>query len=58
MIKRALEEISIDKSVKGSTLKSKIENINHKISLPKELMEAINEIRILDNVLFNIQEKN
>ena len=35
-----------------------VKNINHKISLPKELMEAINEIRILDNVLFNIQEKN
>jgi hypothetical protein len=65
MIKRVLEEISIDKSVKGCTLKSKIknqkskiENINHKISLPKELMEAINGISILNDVFFNIEAKD
>ncbi|MEZ5902948.1 MAG: DUF4145 domain-containing protein [Alphaproteobacteria bacterium] len=58
MIKRALEEIFKDKSIKGYTLKSKIENISLEISLPRELIEAINEIKILNDVFFDIESKN
>ena len=49
MVRRTLEEICFDKKAKGEKLKERIKALESKIVVPKELLEAMDELRLLGN---------
>ncbi len=49
MVRRTLEEICRDRGAKGDNLKQRIKDLETKIILPTELIEAMNELRLLGN---------
>ncbi len=49
MIRKSLEELCADKEATGGNLKEKINSLNSKVLLPKELLEAADHIRLLGN---------
>jgi hypothetical protein len=49
MVRRTLEEICADRSATGSNLKDRIASLGSKIIVPKELLEAADELRLLGN---------
>lgn len=49
MVRRTLEEICYDRGAKGKTLKDRITALQSKIVLPAELMEGLDELRLLGN---------
>lgn len=55
MIRKTLEEICIDKEATGANLYKKIENLSDKVILPKDLKEAMHELRILGNDAAHIE---
>ena len=57
MVRRTLEEICLDRGATGNNLKEKIKDLQGKIVLPKELLEAMNELRLLGNDAAHIEAK-
>lgn len=57
MVRRTLEEICEEKLAKGKNLKEKIQDLQTKIVLPQELLEAMDELRILGNDAAHIEAK-
>src|SRR5690242_6393932 len=57
MVRRTLEEICEDKSASGANLKAKISDLRAKIVLPQELLEAMDELRLLGNDAAHIEAK-
>ncbi|HMR89770.1 MAG TPA: DUF4145 domain-containing protein [Saprospiraceae bacterium] len=55
MIRKTLEEICIDKGATGNNLYKKIEDLSTKILIPKELVEAMHELRLLGNDAAHIE---
>lgn len=55
MIRKTLEEICIDKQASGVNLFKKIQDIGNKVVLPKELLDAMNELRLLGNDAAHIE---
>lgn len=49
MVRRTLEEICADRGAEGKNLKDKIAALGTKIMVPKELLEAADELRMLGN---------
>ena len=49
MIRRTLEEICKDKNAEGRDLKARIKSFSSKVILPVELLEGMDELRILGN---------
>ena len=49
MVRRTLEEICAERGAKGANLKARLEDLESKIVLPKELLDAMNELRLLGN---------
>lgn len=49
MIRKTLEEICLDKGASGDNLYKRIENLKSTIVLPKELLTAMQELRLLGN---------
>ena len=55
MVRRTLEEICHDRGATGKNLGERIKNLESKIVLPKELIEAMNELRLLGNDAAHIE---
>ncbi len=55
MIRKTLEEICVDKSSEGKNLFNRIENLKSKIVLPKELIDGMQELRLLGNDAAHIE---
>ena len=49
MVRRTLEEVCADKQAGGSDLKKRLQALQQVIVVPKELMEAADELRLLGN---------
>ncbi len=49
MIRKTLEEICKDRKATGANLKKRIQALGSKIVLPKELLEGMDELRLLGN---------
>ncbi len=57
MVRRTLEELCEDKASKGDSLKKRIEGLKSAVVLPKELFEALDELRLLGNDAAHIESK-
>jgi len=57
MVRRTLEEICVDRGATGNNLKEKIKDLQSKIVLPKELLAAMDELRLLGNDAAHIKAK-
>ena len=57
MVRRTLEEICFDKKAKGEKLKERIKALESKIVVPKELLEAMDELRHLAMMLLILRLK-
>lgn len=55
MIRKTLEEIAVEKSAEGKNLFQKLSDLSKKIFVPKELTEAMNELRLLGNDAAHIE---
>ncbi|MBC8180113.1 DUF4145 domain-containing protein [candidate division KSB1 bacterium] len=49
MIRKTLEEICLDRQAIGKNLKERIKNLGSKILVPKELLDGMNDLRLLGN---------
>jgi hypothetical protein len=58
MVRRTLEEICEDKGATGKNLKERIKDLESKIVLPQELLEAMDELRLLGNDAAHIEAKD
>ena len=57
MVRRTLEDICANENAQGNDLKQRIADFGSKITLPKALLEAMNELRILGNDAAHIEAK-
>jgi hypothetical protein len=57
MVRRTLEELCDDKDIKTDNLKQRIKNLKTVIVLPKGLLEALDELRLLGNDAAHIESK-
>ena len=57
MVRRTLEEICHERGTKGDKLNARIKDLESKIVLPRELIEAMNELRLLGNDAAHIEAK-
>ena len=57
MIRRTLEEVCEERGAKGKDLSDRIKDLQSKIVLPKELLEAMDELRLLGNDAAHIEAK-
>lgn len=58
MIRRALEELCDDRSATGSNLKKRIQSLGSVALIPKALMEALDQIRLLGNDAAHVEAKD
>ena len=58
MVRRTFEEVCADRGVKGNNLKERIANLQSKIVIPRELLDAMDELRILGNDAAHIEAKD
>jgi hypothetical protein len=58
MVRRTLEEICEDQKIKAANLKARIEQLGTKIVIPKELIEAADELRLLGNDAAHIESQD
>ena len=57
MVRRLLEEICEDNSAKGKNLNDRIKELENKITLPKELFDAMSELKALGNDAAHVKAK-
>jgi hypothetical protein len=57
MVRRTLEEICADRRAIGRDLKDRIQDLKTKIVLPQELLDAMDELRILGNDAAHLEAK-
>lgn len=57
MVRRTLEEICADREATGANLKERISALSAKVILPKELLEAADELRLLGNDAAHMEAK-
>ena len=57
MVRRTLEELCADRQATGKDLKARIADLGTKIVVPKELLDAMDELRILGNDAAHIEAK-
>ncbi|MDP2387189.1 MAG: DUF4145 domain-containing protein [Bacteroidota bacterium] len=55
MIRKTLEEICVDRGSKGDNLKKRLQDLGAKILIPKELIEGMDELRLLGNDAAHIE---
>ena len=58
MVRRLLEEICEDNSAVGKDLHSRIKELKNKITLPKELFDAMGELKALGNDAAHVKAKS
>ena len=57
MVRKTLEEICVDRGATGKNLYPKLQDLSKKIVIPKELIEAMNELRLLGNDAAHIEAR-
>lgn len=57
MIRRTLEELCEDKSAQGANLKARIAALQGSVVLPKSLLDALDDLRLLGNDAAHIEAK-
>jgi hypothetical protein len=57
MIRRTLEELCQDKNASGANLKDRINALQSSVVLPKELFDALDDLRLLGNDAAHIEAK-
>ena len=57
MIRRALEEVCADRGATGANLQQRIEALRSKLTLPDELFQAMQHLRLLGNDAAHIEAK-
>ncbi len=55
MIRKTLEEICIERGAKGTNLLKKLQDLGGKILIPQELLNGMNELRLLGNDAAHIE---
>lgn len=55
MIRKTLEEICVDRGAAGKSLYARLQDLGAKIVVPKELMEGMQELRLLGNDAAHIE---
>lgn len=58
MIRRTLEEVCAERQAQGKDLKQRIADLRSKIVVPQELLDAMDELRILGNDAAHIEAKD
>ncbi len=58
MVRRVLEELCDDKKATGSDLKQRLAALSTSVVVPKELLDAADELRLLGNDAAHISAKN
>jgi hypothetical protein len=58
MVRRVLEELCDDKKATGSDLKQRLAALGTSVVVPKELLDAADELRLLGNDAAHISAKN
>jgi hypothetical protein len=49
MVRKTLEEVCADRGAEGRNLKEKLNDLRGKLSLPKEMFDALHDLRLLGN---------
>jgi hypothetical protein len=57
MVRKTLEELCADQEVEGDDLYSRIESLQEKVLLPKQLMSGLQELRLLGNDAAHVEAK-
>ena len=57
MIRKTLEELCIDRSADGSTLKQRIVALGNAVLLPKELLDGLDDLRLLGNDAAHVEAR-
>jgi hypothetical protein len=57
LIRKTLEAVCQDRAAKGSDLKARINDLKTKVTLPNELFEAMDHLRLLGNDAAHIEAK-
>lgn len=57
MVRRTLEEICEDRGASGGNLKDRLTDLRSKIVLPQELLDALDDLRLLGNDAAHIEAK-
>lgn len=58
MVRRLLEEICLDQNATGTDLKKRLAALGQNVLIPKELLEAADELRLLGNDAAHIEAKS
>lgn len=58
MVRKTLEELCLERGSTGSNLKERIKQLGSKVIMPKELLDAIDELRLLGNDAAHIESQN
>ncbi len=57
MVRKTLEELCRDRSATGSNLKERIKQLGTKVILPQELLEGLDDLRLLGNDAAHIESQ-
>jgi hypothetical protein len=57
MVRKALEELCADRGATGNTLKERITVLRGKVVLPQELLDGLDDLRLLGNDAAHIESK-
>jgi hypothetical protein len=57
MIRRTLEELCQDRGAEGGTLKDRIEALKDKLTIPRDLLDAMDELRLLGNDAAHLEKR-
>lgn len=57
MIRKTLEEICFDREATGKNLKQRVIDLGNKILIPKELLDGLDDLRLLGNDAAHIEAK-
>jgi hypothetical protein len=57
MVRRTLEEICAEQGISGASLQTRLKSLGGKIVMPKELLEGMDELRLLGNDAAHIEAK-
>ena len=57
MVRKTLEELCSDRSATGKNLKDRIRDLGKKIVLPNELLEGLDDLRLLGNDAAHIESQ-
>jgi hypothetical protein len=58
MVRRTLEELCHDRGAQGRDLKARIKDLETKVTLAKDLMDGLDELRVLGNDAAHIESRD